>query len=312
MSTPGSVMTVEGPLPADALGVTLPNEHLLVDGWDHRTPNYRNSLLMELARFKAAGGTTIVDLAGLGYTRDPVFVRDVGNTAGIHVVLGTGFRGDGWAPPVGEAWTAGALAKQFLQDINAGDPEGIRAGVIGPIGVGRRPTPIDEAALDAAAIAQQESGCAIVVSLDLGAEPAVFARVLDILAASGATLARVAVGRIVARPDLVPVCRVVAERGAFLSFDCFGQGHRLLMADMLETDEEVQVASIKGFLDLGFGPHMLLSQGVDHVALFTVNGGGGYAHILDAVMPRALGYHVTEAQSRMLLVDNPRRLLAVA
>ncbi len=150
------------------------------------------------------------------------------------------------------------------------------------------------------------------MSVDLGAEPEVFARVLDRLAASGATLSRVAMGRLMARPDLVPVCRVVAERGAFLSFDCFGQGHRLLMGDMMAMPEEVQTASLKGFLDLGFGPQMLLSQAVDHVALFTVNGGGGYAHLLTSVIPRSLDYHVTEAQTRMLLVDNPRRFLAGA
>jgi predicted metal-dependent phosphotriesterase family hydrolase len=305
-------MSVEGPLPADELGVTLPHEHLLVDGWDHRSPNYRNSLLMELAKLKVAGGSTIVDLAGLGYARDSGFVRDVADAAGLHVVLGTGFRGLGWPGTDGDAWTAEALAALFVREIRTGDEQGVRAGVIGPIGVGRRPTAADLAALEAAGGAQQETGCGVVVSVDLGAEPDVFADILDRLAAAGGTLSRVAVGRLMARSDLVPVCRVVAGRGAFLSFDCFGQAHRLLMADMMGMPEEVQTASLKGFLDLGFGPHMLLSQGVDHVELFTVNGGGGYAHLLTSVMPRALDYHVTEEQTRMLLVDNPRRFLAGA
>ena len=307
-----SVMTVDGPLPVDRLGVILPHEHLLVDGWDHLAVNYRNSLLMELAKFTAAGGSTIVDLCGLGYSRDPAFVRDVAHAAGITVVLGTGYRGDGWPPADADAVSAEAMARLFVRDITEGFGVGIRAGVIGPIAVGRIPAPTDLIALEAAGRAQQATGCAIVVSVDLGAEAAVFARVLDTLGEGGASLQSVAIGGLVARPDTVPIARIVAERGSYLLFDRFGQGHRPLMADMTATPDEVQTASLKGFLDLGFGPRMLVSHGVDHVTLFTANGGGGYAHLLKVVLPRALDYHVTEEQVRMLTVDNPRRLLAGA
>ena len=47
-----------------------------------------------------------------------------------------------------------------------------------------------------------------------------------------------------------------------------------------------RTSSIKGFLDNGLLPNMLISQNVNHVDLLTVNGGDGYVHLLKNVAPK--------------------------
>jgi predicted metal-dependent phosphotriesterase family hydrolase len=224
-------------------------------------------------------------------------------------VLGTGFRRAGWLPPeVARADTAGLVAT-LVRDLEDGDDERIRAGVIGLIGVSRRPRPVEDRALAAAALAQARTGAGIVIGLEVGAEITEFDRALDILEANGATLGRVAVGGLVARPDRLRICMRLAERGCFILFDTFGQDRRVVMNDLMATPPEVQAASLKGFIDQGLLDRLLVSQGVDHVELFTANGAGGYGHVLQTVLPRARDYQVTPEEIWTLTVANPRRLL---
>ena len=305
----GQVMTVDGPVPGDQLGFTLPHEHLLVDGWGHREVNYANSAYMELAKVVAAGGRTIVDLAALGFPRDPAFVRDLARRAGLQVVLGTGFRRGGWLPETLDALSVEELAALLERELVGGDADGIRSGVIGVVGVSRRPMKIEDRAVVAAAMAQARTGAGIVIALEVGARPEEFDRALDLLVAGGADLHRVAVGGLVARPDNLPTCRRIAERGSFILFDLFGQEHRRVMDDLMDTPADVQAASLKGFVDQGLADHLLISQGVDHVELFTVNGAEGYVHILRNVLRRAAAYRVRPEEIDTITIANPRRLL---
>jgi predicted metal-dependent phosphotriesterase family hydrolase len=43
----------------------------------------------------------------------------------------------------------------------------------------------------------------------------------------------------------------------------------------------------------------------------TVNGGDGYAHILKNVIPKFKSYSITDAELDVLMVQNPRRYLAM-
>jgi phosphotriesterase-related protein len=79
---------------------------------------------------------------------------------------------------------------------------------------------------------------------------------------------------------------------------------------MMQTHPQVQIASIKGFLEFGMIDHILLSQNVNHVTLMTVNGGDGYAHLLKNIIPLLKSYSITDEQLHTMMVENPARLLA--
>lgn len=307
------VQTVDGPVEPDSLGMTLSHEHLIVEGWDHRETNYLNSAVMELAKYVAGGGRTIVDLSSIGLARDPMFVRDLARRSGVQVVLGTGFYKEGWLQPDQIALDEAAIESSILEELAIGIAgTTIRAGVIGEVGVSRQHTPFERRSLAGAARAQGQSGAGLVVHIEIGSSLDEVRDVLDVLETQGADMQRVAISHLVCAPASLELVEMVAARGCFVSFDLIGQERSGLTGDLIGLHPEVQVASVKGYLDRGLAAQMLLSQNVNHVQLLTVNGGDGYAHIARNVVARLRDYHVTEAQLGELLVDNPRRLLAPA
>ena len=77
-----TVMTVTGPISADQLGYTLMHEHLFLDLTKDTWTN--NNFLsdpdltaIELARYKQAGGVTLVDQTNRGLGQDPRAVRQM-------------------------------------------------------------------------------------------------------------------------------------------------------------------------------------------------------------------------------------------
>ncbi len=307
----GQVMTVAGLIPAEAMGITLPHEHLAVQGWDCRSRNYLNSACMELVKFTDQGGNTIVDVSSTGLARDPLFLKELAARAGIQVIMGTGFYKEAWLPPNVRDMSVDEMAQVMVGDITHGVEEtGVHAGVIGELGVSRSITHTEEKVLAAAAHAQRVTGGAISLHFDLGSAQSVYQRALDILEGEGVDLRRVAVGHLVARPDSLGICQYLARRSCYVEFDLFGQERRLLMADLVNTHPEVQISSIRGLIDNGLLQHLLLSQNVNHVELMTVNGGGGYGYLLGQVVPKLKAYSVTDAEIRTMLVENPKRLLS--
>ena len=306
------VVTVDGPIPSSELGITLPHEHLIVEGWDHLSPNYANSAFMELAKARDAGCRTLVEASAVGLPRDPEFVRRLATRVGIQVVLGTGFFKAAWLPDYVRSLSVEDLENLLVREINQGiDGSNVRAGVIGEIGVSRRMLPVEERTLAAAARAQHRTGCGVLLSLDVGSTRIEFERVIDLVRSEGVDLSRVAIGHLIARPDNLELCKSIAAAGCFLLFDLFGQEHRPLMADLMVTHPDIQMSSIKGYLWHGLVDKILLSQSVRHVENMTVNGGNGYEHILKNVVPGLRGFGVSEDDIHAMLVDNPRRFLAV-
>jgi len=196
-----AVMTVSGPVPKDALGVTLPHEHLFVDlRWACRssTEATRAALLeepvamsrlgalkrdptvikdnlvlsdpeltaAEALEFKKAGGGTIVEPSSFGTGRSPLALRDVANLTRINVVMGCGFYLHGALPAAIIEETEEKLAQMVLQEIRLGVGDtGIRPGIIGEIGVRPSIEDWERKSLRVAAQAHRESGLPISVHI---------------------------------------------------------------------------------------------------------------------------------------------------
>src|SRR5260370_24360878 len=135
----GQTQTVLGPIAGEAMGITLPHEHLLIDfEVMFREPGHRRraralaaagepgeprvgppplqlqprnlQLLDEaVARdeallFKHAGGQTFVDPTNRGLARDPLALARVARATGLNIIMGSGYYVDAAHPP---AWTPG-------------------------------------------------------------------------------------------------------------------------------------------------------------------------------------------------------------
>ena len=115
-----------------------------------------------------------------------------------------------------------------------------------------------------------------------------------------------------------PVCDDVhyleklAERGANLSFDQFGLEAYLWYFGKIWLPRDIErVRAIKRLCELGFYNQIVLSHDLCFQICYKKYGGGGYAHILDNIIPVMRDEGITERAIKRMLIDNPARILAM-
>ena len=131
------VTTVLGPIPAEAVGLGLPHEHLL-HTVEAEPFEDEATAIDELESFWAAGGHTVVDLTtvGIGGPRPEALAR-IAAATGLAIVAGTGFYIEDRVPDDVRALSGDDLYDWLVRDLTAGFPgTPIRAGIIGEIGCG--------------------------------------------------------------------------------------------------------------------------------------------------------------------------------
>jgi phosphotriesterase-related protein len=299
-------MSVRGPVPADELGRTLPHEHLLIDlarvtrNFDHYLHDVPLAV-REAERFRAAGGTTMVELTSRNVGRDPCGLRQIAEQTGLTIVMGCGWYREPYFDREVYEKNASALADDIVRDLVEGvDGTGIRAGIIGEVGSDdRRPiSPAEERALRAAARAQRQTGVSI-------STHAAFSRVgldqLDLLCEEGVDPARVIVGHTGHLPD-PDYHEAIARRGAWVQFDRIRGKH--------DWDVQRYVELIQEFLSRGFLRRLLLSHDVCMLPHLHAYGGTGYDFLLTGFADRLRAAGLSRAEVEVLYVDNPRAALA--
>ena len=151
----GKVQTVLGLIEPEAMGVTLPHEHLFIDmgiffvrrdeeyapladqaitlenlGWvrSHRMSHCRNLLpfteeeaVHEVSLFKKAGGSTIVEQTPINVGRNSEKLASVSRTTGANILMGTGYYREiaVTAGPPDKKWPSsklGSYPSEFIQD----------------------------------------------------------------------------------------------------------------------------------------------------------------------------------------------------
>lgn len=340
----GNVMTVLGPLPVDSMGVTLMHEHLLIDAsaWFHcpqcaermylvDTP-VRSDILGELrmdpfvnkdntrmddvaaaaeevGQFRALGGATVIDPTNVGIGRDPLALQEISRRTGLHVVTGAGFYLEGSQPERVRAMSIEAIAEEIERDVTDGiDGSGVRAGLIGEIGVGIEFTPAEQKSLRGAARAAKRTG--VPLSVHLPGWKRFAHRVLDMVGEESANLRHTVLCHMNPSLEDFDYQSSLAERGAFLEYDMIGMDYYYADQQAQSPCDEANAGAIKRLIEAGHGDRLLLSQDVFLKMMLTRHGGFGYGYILRHFVPRLRRHGVTEAQITTLLTDNPRRVFS--
>lgn len=228
--TSKKIMTVCGPIAAEAAGITLIHEHLnfdarclchssAIDESDHLADEAitigklgklrRNPLSMAdnlvvddvdllveaVAPFRAMGGGTIVDVTPQDIGRDPSLLKAVSERSGVHVVAGSTHYVQAAHPAFVEGETVEQIAERMLGEVTEGIAgSGIKPGILGEIGTSNPIHPSEVKVLQAAARVSARTGIAITLHMDPTAQAAL--EVLDILEAAGADPGRVVVGHL--------------------------------------------------------------------------------------------------------------------
>ncbi len=345
----GMVQTVLGPIAPEALGVTLPHEHLLIDerimyqapsgtsatdraleelvpaNLYELTCNWKSShdnLLLdaESARrdaelYRLEGGGAIVEVTPRNLGRDPVGLQRLSKATGLHVIMGAGYYGGKTQPAELAHRSEEDIAEEIAREVTVGVGETrVRAGVIGEIGCSWPMTPGETKVLGGAAEAAKRTGACLIIhpGLDPGAPLAHLAAVER----RGLDPGRV----VMAHMDHVDHGRCdkqwlasIAETGCFLAFDHFGKEISYYPEESryeMMSDAE-RIRHILWLIERGHGKQIHLSQDIALKVKLVQFGGFGYRHILRRVVPRLRRLGLSEADVRMLIVENPARALAI-
>ncbi len=308
------VQTVLGPIDPVALGLTLPHEHTQIalwhiEGrWDYWQLTRDEAVILdELAKFRAVGGSALVDLTLPGVGRDPLWLRGIAEASGLHLVMGCGWYRAAHYPPEAriDRRTVDDLADELVREFEFGVAgTGIRPGIIGEIGTDKPwVSALEERVHRAAARAATRTGMAITTHSVMSAVGLAQLRIFE---EELMDLSRVVVGH----ADSYPVldhCLEVIRRGANLEFDFLGMS----FTPAERHGEGRIVELICELLGRGHPDRILLSQDVCHDSQLTRYEGNGYAYLAKTFLPRLRAAGVTETEIETMTMDNPRRLLTI-
>jgi phosphotriesterase-related protein len=345
-----SVMTVQGPLEADRLGIVSPHEHVLIDIRNQFTPftaasrralseepvslsnldalsrnpyAVQDNLVLndvalaeqELLRFKRRGGDTVVDATSIGIGRDPEALFGISRATGVNIIAGCGYYTADTHPADMPEKTVDQIRDEILADLTTGmDGTRIRAGVIGEIGTSAEILPGEHKTLLAAAEAQRERGVGVIVHTYPWGRCGLDA--VALLTRGGVPPHKISINHVDVEIDL-DYCKHLCDTGAFIEFDNFGKEYFIDRRDrgfaggVFARDIE-RVHAVKALVDAGYLDRLLLSNDVCLKTLLHRYGGWGYDHVLAHIAPMLLDEGLTDAQVDVLLRANPRRFLADA
>ena len=344
----GQAQTVLGPIAGEAMGITLPHEHLLIDfavmfrepatgaerglsrqpvslanlGWvrHHFSSNLDNLQLLDeaVARdeallFKHAGGQTFVDPTNRGLARDPLALARVARATGLNIIMGSGYYVDAAHPPGMDRRTADDIARELVADLTVGvDGTGVRAGFIGEIGTSWPWTDNEKKVVRAAVVAQRETGAALMIHP--GRHERLPLAIVDFIRKEGADLERTImchIERTIADPG---VLLELAATGVRLEYDLFGLETSYYPYnpgfDMPNDGERMR--QILFLIERGHLAQLLMSHDIAYKHCLTRWGGFGYHHLLVNVIPRLRARGADDRTVQTLLVDNPRRAFTYA
>jgi phosphotriesterase-related protein len=177
----GTIMTVKGPVKAEYLGNTLPHEHVLVDfiGADSVNPSRYNQdsvmikALPHLIKASFNGFKTLIDCTPNYIGRDPVMLRRISDSTGMHIVTNTGYygaAGQKYLPLHVYNESPQQLADRWIKEAKEGiDNTGIRPGFL-KLGADKAPlTPEQRKIVEAGAITHLSTGLSIAIHTGDGA-----------------------------------------------------------------------------------------------------------------------------------------------
>lgn len=336
----GKVMTVNGAIGADQLGITLMHEHILNDcrcWWNAPQTKERQYLaegfvcmeilgelrqdpfvnkhnitlddeplaIAELQAFATEGGRTVVEPTCKGIGRNPLALQRISKATGLNIVMGAGYYLASSHPAEVADMSVDQIADGIVREaIDGVNGTGVKIGLIGEIGVSSDFTPAEEKSLRGAARAQVRTGLPLMVHL-----PGWFRlghRVLDVVAEEGADLRHTVLCHMNPSHDDFAYQRELAERGAFIEYDMIGM-------DFFYADQQVQCPSdeeaaraIARLVDAGHMDRILLSHDVFLKMMLSHYGGNGYAYVLRHFLPRLKRHGLDDGALDRMMRDNPR------
>lgn len=306
----GTVITVNGEIPAGAMGKTLHHEHLLVDFIGADSTGYHrwnkdsvvDKVLPYLTEIKKLGYETLVECTPAYLGRDPYLLKMLSEKSGLKLITNTGYYSavdSKFLPPHAFSETAEEIAGHWIEEARYGiEGTDVFPGFI-KISVENKPLEqIHRKIAGAAAIAHKATG--LVIMSHTGTAIPAFQQ-LEILKNYGVHPSAFIWTHAQNEPDLNKHAEA-ARRGAWIAFDGFS-------ADQLDKYIDFTVYMKKhGFLN-----KVLLSHDAGWYRPGEPNGGEfrGFTEIEELLVPELRKRGVSQQDIYQLFVLNPKEAFQV-
>ncbi|MHB8491349.1 MAG: phosphotriesterase family protein [Solirubrobacteraceae bacterium] len=315
-----TIETVEGPLDADALGVTLVHEHVrfrdeaVAAQWPERYDEAAEvqAALEAVGAAKACGVQSIIDPTAMFGGRDVRFMRNVAEATGVRLVACTGIYSYDHLPHYFQSRDADAMAEHFVGDIENGiQGTGIRAAFLKCAADAAGVTEGVEKIHRAVARASIQTGVPIMAH----SMPAVQTgpRQVEIFREEGVDLSRVQIAHCGDTDDVAHIESLLAA-GAYVGLDRYG----LEMYQPIERRN----ATAAELLRRGHAERIMISQDFcasidwfppEAVDVFIAHGAvrnWSMTLVFDEVVPALREQGVVDDEVfNTIFVENPRRWL---
>ena len=339
------VNSVLGELSRDELGITTPHEHIFIDIsaffeerklWDIEDPvtepvkmehlgqlnrdpyALKDNLSMEdyetqkreILRFKRAGGQTMVDATMPGIGRDPEALARISRETGLNVIMGTGYYVSSTHPEKLSSMTEEEIAEEMVRELTVG-VDGVKAGVIGEIGISELFNDAERRVLRAAAIAHKKTGAGVLVHINPWTTNGLES--CDILLSAGVAPERIAISHIDVE-DREDYVLAMLKQGVYVEFDNFGKEY------FVEKDarhdgygcfvrDTERIEFMKKLIAMGYVDQLLVSCDVCLKTCLRTYGGWGYDHVLLNVVPMMKEFGISDEDIDKMLRKNPADVL---
>lgn len=344
-----SVQTVFGKVDKDDLGIVSPHEHIFIDMkvfFSHPeeigAKNYayekvsieklgvlkRNPFAMvdnvqmmdeqtqfeELMYFKYAGGRTVVDATNVGLGRDPELLQRMAGKTGLNIVVGSGYYVNHSVPKYALDKTVEEIEEEIVNDVLDGiGHTGIKAGIIGEIGVSHIMYPFEERSVTASCRAQERTGRPLSIHINPWSTKGIEA--MAIVERHKLDYTKVAICHSDIENNEDYIFRIL-DKGVFMELDNFGKEMPTDYWDCKPGSGRFcsdwdRVHLMKKMIDRGYVDQMLISCDVCFKQSLHSYGGWGYDHVLKHIVPMLKEIGVTQEQVDQMLIYNPAKFLDV-
>lgn len=313
------VRTVTGDVDASQLGVTYAHEHVLITG-GMQVYLDKDFLLNDPARaaadlrdFKAAGGSSLVDMIPCGLGRDPDGLAALSRDTGVQIIAATGFHTERYYDT--NHWLYQYPVEQIAELFRAEIEEGMdQWGYRGPLvrrstakaGVLKVATGYyswnnnTDRWFEAAAMAHALTGVPISSHTENGV---LGEKQVEALTSRGVPPSSIIIGHIDKNVDPY-VHRELAAMGVFLEYDS--------PARLKYGPDADAVSLIRAAAEGGWADHILLGMDLARRSYYRSYGGGpGITYLLDQFIPRLRAEGLGEVV-KQIMIENPARAFAFA
>jgi len=338
------IITVNGAIGVDSLGIILPHEHVFINlmnqfnepvdqkkrtlscatislsnyGFLRRNPYaIRENVVLddldlaveELSWFKELGGLTVVDCTSIGIGRSPEKLREAMERSGINIVAGCGYYTADTHPADMDKRSVEEIAGEMERDLTTGiGNTGIRAGVIGEIGTSDPIHPDELKNLYAAVEAHKRTNAPLQIHTYPWGKTGI--DVSDLLINLGVDPDRIVICHIDVAFDF-EYLRALLERGVYVEFDNFGKEFYIDRQDRVgftggffASDLE-RVRAIRQLIEWGYEHRILIANDICLKQMLRHYGGWGYGHILSHIVPMMEDEGISRHNIDLLIRHSP-------